>query len=100
MMEKTKKPEKFFFWLDQYKAARAISKAQDLSISDLVKEAVDSFKYPVENPKKARFLKIDEKTSLKIQTVADDLFKTSGWKEGNKSDALYYILEEYLKNKK
>jgi hypothetical protein len=97
-MAKTKKPEKFFVWLEQYKTLGATAKKKDMTLSDIFQEAVDTFEDPEDMPKKARVLNVTENTSLKVQTIADKWFKFSEKSPtGNKSDAIYYIIEQYLK---
>jgi hypothetical protein len=94
-MTKNKKREKFFLWLEQYEAFKTLANEKGVSASELLKEAVDQFQPPAEMPKKARNLTIDKQTSQQIQSIADQWFSSS---TGNRSDAVQFIIEQYLKS--
>ena len=69
-MTKSKKREKFFLWIEQYEAFKAIANERGISASELLKEAVAQFDAPSDLPKKARNLTVDQQTSDKIQAIA------------------------------
>lgn len=97
-MSKTKKREKFFLWLEQYEQFKQLADEKGVSASVLLKEALDNVPMPNDLPKKARNLTIDEQMDEQIQQFADKFFSSSTTGvTGNRSDALHYIIEQYLK---
>jgi hypothetical protein len=99
MTEKTKKPEKLFVWVDVYRNFAAEAEKKDILISDLLEKAITNFELPEEIPRKARTFNMTEETKLKLQAIADKLFKGSQKDiPGNRHDAVHYIMEQFLKN--
>jgi hypothetical protein len=100
MTEKTKKPENLFLWLEEYRAFAAAAEKRGMHVSDLLEEIINDFQDPNDFPKKGRTLNMTEETDLKLKAIADKWFKASQKTTGNKSDAVYYLIKEYLKNNK
>jgi hypothetical protein len=97
-MTTTKKRERFSLWLTVYDALGPLRK-KGVSKSQVLQEAIDHFKEPSDRPKKVRDFTIEEKRNKKIQAIADKWFKLhEDDAHGNRSDALQYIIEEYIKN--
>ena len=67
--------------------------------TELFREASKQFQPLNDFPKKARNLTIDQETDEQIQSLADQWFSSSNTEvPGNRSDAVNYIIMQYLKN--
>jgi hypothetical protein len=96
----TKKREKFFLWLEQFTKFKEIANGNGISASEFLEEAVNAFEEPEDKPLRARTFTISEKTSVKIQEIADKWFKASEKNiPGNRSDAVAYIIEQHIKKR-
>jgi hypothetical protein len=97
-MTTTKKREKFFLWLEQYTKFKSKASKKGISASELLVEAVSTFKEPEERPLRPRVFTVDEKIDTEIQKIADKWFSPPDRNvPGNRSDAVAYIIEQYLK---
>lgn len=96
-----KKREKFLLWIDQYEVFKALANERGMSVSDLLKEAINKVDSPVDFPKKARNLTIDTTTDEKIQAIANEWFGgATGTSSANRSDVINYIISQYLSDNK
>lgn len=95
-----KKREKFLLWIDQYEVFKAIAIKRGISVSELLKEAIDKVYYPVDFPKKARNLTIDQQTNEKIETILNNWFDgPKATSIANRSDLINFVIGQYLHDK-
>lgn len=96
-----KKREKFLLWIDQYEVFKALAIELGISVSELLKEAINKVDYPVDFPKKSRNLTIDKTTDEKIKSIVNEWFDGSTTGSNiNRSDVINYVISQYLHDNK